>query len=449
MYVVVVGLGEVGRHVVRTLEWERHDVVAIDANPDAIRWVEENHDVMTLLGYGASQQILEQAKVSQADLVVAVTSTDEVNLIAALAARSLGAKRSIARVEGRQWGTMHESGGVEYGFLGVDVVFNPQLLLARELAKIAQSHGASEVIDLASDRIEIVALDLNDTSKRLGQALVRITFPKGVLVAAIVRDGELFVPGGNDVLLSGDRVYLVGLPQQLLAAEDLFTRTREAHTVCIIGGGVIGENLAAALARSGAEVTLIEKNREKALRIKTTHPTITVLHGDGTDTELLKEYEVGNMDFLAAVTGEDEVNLMGALLARRIGAKRTATIVQRADYIDIHHQLGIQTAISPRQLASNHVLRFVRQKELKSLATLEGGEAQVMEIRALEGARAIGVPLKQMKLPRGSLLCAILKGEQVVIPTGDSVIDAGDTVIALATTRSLDRLEALFKQRAF
>lgn len=449
MFVVVIGLGEVGRHVVRTLEWERHDVVAVDCSPDAIRYVEEHHDVMTLLGYGASQQVLMKARAGQADLVVAVTDSDEINLIAALAARNLGARRSIARVEGNQWGSTEDSSGVEYGFLGVDVVFNPQLLLARELAKIAQSHGASEVIDLASDNIEIVALDLTEESKRLGQALVRLNLPEGVLVAAIVRDGELFVPGGNDVLLQGDRVYLAGLPDRLLAAEDLFTRTREAHTVCIVGGGTIGENLARSLHRAGAAITLIEKDRDVAQTIKTRLPEVTVLHGDGTDVELLTEYEIGNMDFVAAVTGEDEVNLMGALLARRVGATRTATVVQRADYIDIHHQLGIQTALSPRQLASDHVLRFVRQKELKSLATLEGGAAQVMEIRALEGARAIGVPVKQMKVPRGAILCAILKGDRVTIPHGESVIDAGDTVIALATARAYDRLEALFKQRAF
>lgn len=449
MFVVVIGLGEVGRHVVRTLEWERHDVVAVDADIDAVRYVEEHHDVMTLLGYGASKQVLAEARASEADLVVAVTNSDEVNLIAALAARSLGARRAVARVEGRQWGSMEDTAGIEYGFLGVDVVFNPQLLLARELAKIAQSHGASEVIDLATDRIEIVAIDLDDTSKRLGQALLRINFPEGVLVAAVVRDGELFVPGGNDVLLEGDRVYLVGLPEQLLHAEDLFTRTREAHTVCIMGGGVIGESLASVLHRAGAEVTLIEKSRDTATRIKSSLPDVTVLHGDGTDVELLQEYEIGTFDFVACVTGEDEVNLMGALLAHRVGAPRTATVVQRADYIDIHHQLGIQTALSPRQLCSDHVMRFVRQKELKALATLEGGAAQVMEIRALEGARAIGVPIKHMKVPRGALICAILKGDQAIVPNGESMIDAGDTVIALATTRAYDRLEALFKQRAF
>lgn len=449
MFVVVIGLGQVGRHVVRTLERKRHDVVAVDAELAAIQYIEEHHDVQSVMGYGASQRVLMDAKADQADLVCAVTNNDEVNLIAALAARNLGAKRTIARVEGRQWGASDDSTGVEYGLLGVDVVFNPKLLIARELSKIAQSHGAAEVIELANDRVEIVAVDLDESSKRTHQPLARIPFPEGMLIAAVVRDHDLFVPGGNDVLLPGDRIYLVGLPDKLIAAEDLFTYTKEAQSICIVGGGVIGESLASTLLQTGASVTLIERDKDRARRIKEEQPRATVIDGDGTDLALLKEYDIGTFDLFAAVTGEDEVNLMAALLAKNHGAKRTATVVHRPDYVDIHQQLGINSVLSPRQLASDHVLRYVRHRDFKPVATLEGGQAQVIEIRALEGARAIGTPLQQMRVPRGAILCAILKGDQAIIPHGDTVIHAGDTVVALATERAFDRLEALFKQRAF
>lgn len=449
MFVVVIGLGQVGRHVVRTLEMERHDVVAVDLDPEAVQYVEEHHDVQSVTGYGGSQKILLAAKADQADLVCAVTNKDEVNLIAALAARNLGARRTIARVEGRQWGASDDSTGVEYGLLGVDVVFNPKLLIARELSKIAQSHGATEVVELANDRVEIVAIDLDDSSKRTHQPLSRIPFPDGMLIAAIVRDGDLFVPGGNDVLLSGDRIYMVGLPEQLLAAEDLFTYTREAQSVCVVGGGVIGESLASTLKAGGSRVTLVEHDKDRARRIAEEHPGVTVIHGDGTDISLMRDYDIGAFDFFAAVTGEDEINLMAALLAKNHGARRTATVVHRPDYVEIHHQLGINSVLSPRQLASDHVLRFVRHRELKSVATLENGRAQVIEIRALEGARAVGVPIQQLRVPRGALLCAILRGNDVEIPGGNSVIQAGDTVIVLSTDRAYDRVEALFKQRAF
>jgi len=450
MHVVVIGLGQVGRHVVKTLEWEKHNVVAVDMDEDAVRYVEEHHDVMTLQGYGASQKVLTTARAHEADLVVAVTDNDEVNLVAALAARSLGAKRCIARVEGREWGVESDSTGIKYGFLGVDVVFSPKLLLAREFAKIAQSHGATQVIDVADDRVEIVSVDLDANFRRTNTSLSRMRLPTGVLVAAIVRDGELRVPGGADVLEPGDRVYLCGLREHMLKAEELFTRRRKAaQRVCIVGGGVIGEHLAATLLNEGAEVTLIERNASRAHALSCQLSDATIIRGDGTDIELLNDNYVGNYDLFAAVSNEDEVNLMAALLAKRIGAERTATVVHRAEYVEIHEQLGVNSVLSPRRLAADHVLRFVRERALKSLATLENGKAQVVEIRALEGARVIGIPVARMQVPPGALLCAVLKGDSVVIPDGQTLIDAGDTVIALTTPRAYDKLEVLFKQRAF
>ena len=196
MYVVVIGCGEVGRHLLRTLEFDRTDIAAIDIDPAVIAEVEEHHDVMTLVGYGAREDLLLQAGVNRADLVVAVTNNDEVNLIAALAAKRIGAKRVIARVQQEDWAQLHR--GVAHGLLGVDVVINPQVLLASEIAKITKSHGASHVIDLANDRIELVEMELGEKGRMLHKPLSKLSFPPQTLIAAIVRDGELFVPGGPD-----------------------------------------------------------------------------------------------------------------------------------------------------------------------------------------------------------------------------------------------------------
>ncbi|HEY8429825.1 MAG TPA: NAD-binding protein, partial [Sandaracinaceae bacterium] len=206
MYVVVIGMGEVGRHLLKVLEHERHDLVAIDERPEAIAYVEDHHDVMTLVGYGAQHEVLVRAQVERADLVVAVTDQDEVNLIAALAAKQLGAKRVVARVQGDAWASHAE--GVRYGLLGVDVVINPRILVAQELTRIARSHGAVNVIDLAQDRIELVQLSLGEHAKHVHKPLMKLPIPRDTLVAALVRDGQLVVPGGADVLLPGDRIYV-------------------------------------------------------------------------------------------------------------------------------------------------------------------------------------------------------------------------------------------------
>lgn len=323
------------------------------------------------------------------------------------------------------------------------------MLLAQEIGKIAKSHGALEVIDLANNRIELVQVELGEGSRMLHKPIHKLKLPPQVLIAAVVRDGQLEVPGGNDVLLPGDRAYLLGLPSRMAEAEDLFTRRKEARKVCIVGGGTIGESLAKALIASDCQVSLIERNQERATALAMRLPSVTVLHGDGTDMRLLEEERIGESDLFVAVSHEDEVNLMAGLLAKRIGVGRTCTIVHRLDYMTIYRQLGIDVVLSPRIVASDHVLRYCRQADLKSLTVIEDGKAEVLEMIAAEGSRIVGTPLRRLSLPRGALLAALLRGDEMRIPTGDDTVEPGDTVIVLTTTRARATVARLFQQRAF
>jgi trk system potassium uptake protein TrkA len=449
MYIVVVGMGQVGRHVVRTLEREQHDVVVIDIDPAALRYVEEHHDVATVLGYGASQQVLSAARVDEADLLVAVTDHDEVNLIAALASKQLGAKRVIARVQGPEWvGSSERAEGVSYGLLGVDVVFNPRVLLAQEIAKIAQSHGALEVVDIANNRIEVVQMELGQNRRVVHHTLAKLPLPDQVLVGAVVREGELFVPGGADVLLPEDRIYLLGLPDRMVEAEDLFSHSKEARSISIVGGGVIGEALTRELLKTGAEVRLVERNAGRAVELGGSLPGATVMVGDGTDLELLEEEGLAQCDLFVAVTHEDEANLMACLLAKRAGAGRTCSLVHRPDYVEIYRQLGIDVVLSPRTVASDHILRYCRHTRLQTLIVLEDGAAEVLEIVAPAAARIVGTPMRRLSMPRGALIAAILKGDRVVVPHGDDVVEAGDHVVVLCTQDARSAVGRLFKARA-
>lgn len=442
MYIVVIGMGEVGRHLLRVLEHEGHDLVAVDQRAEAIAHVEDHHDVMTLIGYGAQHDLLMQAQVERADLVVAVTDQDEVNLIAALGAKQLGAKRVIARVQGDAWATHSE--GVRYGLLGVDVVINPRILVAQELTRIARSHGAVDVIELAQDRIELVQLSLGEDAKHVHKPLMKLAIPRDTLVAALVREGQLVVPGGADVLLPGDRIYMIGKREAIQEAEDMFTMRREARRVAIVGGGVVGSALAKSLAADGAEVLVFEREREIAEKLSVSVPKATIVHGDGTDRQLLEEEEVGTYDMLVAVTSADEVNLMAALLAQRVGVSRTAALVHRGDYMPIYTQLGVDIVLTPRAVASDHILRFVRGGTVQSLTMLEEGQAEVAELRVPRGARVIGVPLKRLGLPRGALLAGIVQEDRVIIPRGDDAVQAGDTAIVLWTESARPIVERMF-----
>lgn len=444
MHIVVVGLGEVGRHLLAVLEGEGHDVVAIDISPGAIEYAESHYDVMSMVGYGASHDVLKRAGAERAGLFVAVTNQDEVNLIAALTAKQLGAKRVMARTQGDNWARWSE--GVRYGVLGVDVVINPRVLVAQELARIARSHGAVDVIDLAHQRVELAQVILGEHARVGNKPISKLNLPRSAKVVAVVRKGELFVPGSADVLLPEDRVYLLGTPEDVLAAEGAFSTQREARRVAIVGGGVIGRALAKALVGSGAEVLLIERDRERAERLcAALGNKITVLQGDGTDKELLEEEEVGSYELFASVTADDEVNLMASLLAKRVGCARTAAVVQRADYLPIYRQLGIDIALSPRSLASDQILRFSRVQEVQSLKSLEEGQAQVIEVHVHSASRAVDVPIATLDMPRGSLVAVILRGNETLMPGGDDRIQVGDTVLLVVTQTARAGVERLFR----
>lgn len=443
MYVVVIGLGEVGRFLVKTLATDGHDIVAVDNNPKAIAYIEEHHDVATVSGYGASQDVLDAAGVATADLVVAVTNHDEVNLIAALAARQLGAKSVVARAQGNEWARWTE--GVRYGLLGVDVVINPRVLVGQELGRVARSHGAADVVDLAQDRVELVEMAM--TSRMANKQLSKLPLPKSTLVAAYLRDGQITIPGGADVLLPGDTVYLVGLPGSVLQAEDLFSTRREARRILIVGGGVIGQALARQVLPHGAHVTIVESDPVAARVLAENHADITVVQGDGTDSALLEEIEIETFDLFAAVTSHDEVNLMASLIAKRAGVTRTAAVVQRADYAPIYHELGIDVVLSPRSVAADEILQATRSDAVHSLHSIAGGAAEIIELTAASGCTAANTPLRRLQMPRGSLLTAITRGEQVIIPGGDDEVRAGDGVLIMTTTEARPSIERLFGRR--
>lgn len=450
MHVVVVGLGLVGQNLIRTLEAGQHDVVAIDVDADATDWVEEHCDVGVVRGYGASLKVLKRAGAERADLVVAVTDVDEVNLVAALASKQLGAKRAIARVQGEDWADLGNAEGVALGLLGVDVVFNPRVLVARELAKIARSHGALEVIDLADHRIEVAKLELSPSSLLAGRQLARLDLPRDVRIAAIVREGQLFVPIGSDELAGGDQLYLVGLPEAVHRVQERFTERPAAKRVCIVGGGVAGSAFARGLAGTGIEVMIIEQDEDVAEDLATQLPGVTVVRGDGTDMAMLEEQRVFEYDLFAALTQQDEVNLLAGLVARRVGVNRIATLVHRPEYNDIYHQLGVDIVLSPRTVAAEHILRYCRFDSLRSLQVIEGGSAEIMEIAVPQDARVIGTELARIGLPKGAMICAILRASgQVVIPGGSDVVEAGDGVVLLTASDAYRAAVRLFRPAAF
>ncbi len=450
MNVVIIGLGEVGQFVAQVLQDEHHDVTAVDINLETVEMVSERMDIATLLGYGANPRVLQMAQVEDADLVVAATDNDEVNLIAALAAKHMGATRTIARLHSGEYEDgLEDEEGIHYGMLGIDLVVNPHVLVAEEMWRISRSHGALDVHLFANNRVELAELKLPADSAVLDTPLRDLQLPDQIRVGAIIRDGTLFVPRGNDVLSAGDRVHLFGRTKLMNEAEDLFCHGREASRVAIFGGNVIGEYLSRHLAESGTDVLLMVDERDNAERLARRLPRVTVIHGDGTDMAKLEEEEVSRYDLYFAVTDDDENNLMSALLAKRLGTPRVGCVVHRHAYIEIYRQLGIDVAISPRQVAADQILRYARPVQVETLVHLGDDEAEVLEVVAAMDSPITGKPLSRVNIPKGVFIGGIITTQDARIPNGDDKVEPGDIVVVLALTEKRSAVERLFRRSVF
>lgn len=442
MRVLIIGLGEVGRQLVEEFEQAGHEVVAIDTSAEVIELVSD-YDIETKQASGTSEALLEEVDAGRCDLVVAVTNHDEVNLVAGHIAKSKGARRVVARAQGVDYSGTGE--GIRTDFLWVDFTINPSVLVAQELVNFARSHGAVEVLDLVRGQIDLVQVMATDACRYLDKSISNIPLKeKETLIAGIVREGELFVPGGTDTLSENDRLYLVGKRAGLRKAEDLFSTKRESKRICIAGGGLTAEVMARELGKdSSSAVTIIEANKARATELKAALPdSVEVIFGDATDQRTLEDREVELFDLFVAVTANDEVNMMAALLAKRLGVERTAALVNRKQYVDVLRELGIDMPVSARSTASRVIVRETMLRQSLQVSTLEGGQAEVLEYFVTEKSAVAGRRLGEIGMPRGSLVTAIVRGaeragvrdrsqNQVIIPGGGDHLEEGDRVIVL------------------
>jgi trk system potassium uptake protein TrkA len=452
MNVVVIGMGEVGGYVAEKLAKERHEVLAVDLDKARLTQVSERLDVATLRGYGANPRTLTLAGVDKADLVVCATDCDEVNLIAALASKRLGAGRTVARLQSGEYedvepGETEE--GLQYGLFGIDMVVNSHILVADEMFDIARSHGALDVHMFANNRIELAEVELPMDSAVLGVPLQRLVLPKQTRVGAVIRDGKLFVPGGTDILQSGDRVFLFGRTGRMNEIEDLFVHGDSAKRVVIYGGNVIGEHLSLNLAKVGVDVSVIEPDREVADEVARRLPGVEVLHGDCTDIEKLREENVGRADLYFAVTEDDENNMMSSLLAKRLGTPRVCSIVHRPAYIEIYRELGLDMAISPLRVAADHILRYARPAQIESVVHLGNGNAEVLEVVAALNSPITERPIHEVSFPAGVSIGAVIGSSGVQIADGQTRVEPGDTVVVLSTSKQRKTVTKLFKRGLF
>jgi trk system potassium uptake protein TrkA len=439
---VIIGAGEVGFNTARMLSQEGHDVVLVEQNEALVEQAAEQLDALVIHGNGASPKLLAEAGIKRSELLVAASSSDEVNIIACLAAKSQGVSRTVARIHNPDYYDTRDPFARD--MLGIDFVIHTEQMAAEEIKEALLVPGAINVETFAGDSIEIAEVILDEGSPAVGRALKDVTLPQDSLVVGVVRRGDALVPRGGTILERRDHVLLISGRRRISeVVEAVATNTAPVKEVTIYGGGRIGLRLALALEGVGISVRVIEKDEARARYVATQLRKGFVLHDEGISRDFLLQERVDRTDAFVAVTGDDRANLLAAMYARQLGARMTIAGISHGEFAPLADALGVDLTISPRTLAAEAILRFVRRGEVIDVALLENG-AEMIELRVPETCRVAGRPLSQVGFPEGAIVGALLRDGDVVIPTGKEVLKPGDDAVVFTVEAAVDEVERLF-----
>ena len=447
MKIILVGCGKIGVALISTLVAEGHDLVVMDSRADVLAELTNQYDVMCMVGNGSDCEALQEAGVAKAELFIAVTGSDELNMLMCFLAKRLGAGHTIARIRNPQYND--KSLGFLRQQLDLSMSVNPELLAAQEMLHILKLPAASKVESFSRRSFEMVELRLKEDSPLLGQRLMdlRNRFQAKFLICVVQRENEVIIPRGDFVLHAGDRIGLTADRAELwklLKATGL--AKRQARNVTLMGGSRIAFYLAKMLLASGTNVTLIDTDRAICHKFSDMLPGIRVYCGDGTQQELLQEAGLLDQNAFVTLTGMDEENILVAYYARSQKVSQVITKVNRDEMARMAEQMGLESVISPKDIVVNVVLRYARALEssmgssIENLYQLMEGRAEALEFIVRSETDYTGIPLKDLRLKKNILIGGILRDRKAIIPAGNDVILPGDRVVVIASQHRLNTL---------
>ena len=435
MQIFITGAGDVGYHLARELSQD-YDVTVIDQKSRACERLEEI-DVRVLQGNAANAQLLVEAGIEDADIVVAVTGNDEVNMITCISASHLGVERTIARVSNSDY---IDQPMKDRKNIGIGLMICPELVMAERIVKELYFPSMVERRRLAGGKAELIELAVGEEVPLAGP-ISKIDLPENCRIAAIKRCEEILIARKEESIRAGDRLILTCEAKSVPKLRKIIHEDTASHKVMIVGGGVVGFYLAKWLEKMDFDLKLVEIDNDRCQELAEELPDTLILNGDGTDISLIKAENVGSMDAVFSVTGFDEKNLLCSLLAKQLGADKIVARVDRSDYIDLFEMVGVDHAISPGRVTVDAVLKLIRGGDEAISSGKE--EAEILELRAEKEAKILGKNAAE-KMPKGAILGTIMRGSQPIIPTLDTEVKEGDRIFVLALPKASPKVKALF-----
>jgi trk system potassium uptake protein TrkA len=451
MRILIVGAGAIGSNLAEELAEEHNDVVVVENNHETARALAAKIDAMVVEGNGASPAVLEKAGIREAEMVIAVSNSDELNMIVCLLAANYGVKTRVARIRNPDYAV--PGSVLSQKQLNIDKVINPEAIAVDAMEALVFTAGATEIAHFADKRVLLMVFLVPEDAPIAGRTLrqIREVVPDEFLIAAIQRGEDVIIPHGDEQVLGNDRIHVI-IPRDLvdLFLGQLFRRVKKVRKVVICGATRLGISLARRLHLRISDVTLIDPSQERCLQASGELEGVTVLHGSPLDPDLIEEVRLKHAQVFCSVQEDDAANVMSALLAKEHEAGKTIVYLSEPDFVPIAERIGLDAVINPRLLAVDAILKYVRGGPVLSVAHFDDLKAEVQEIVPVAGSAVVNRPLRDVAplLPRDALIGAVVHGEEVIIPRGETIIEPGERVIVFATETSLPEVRRLFTEPA-
>jgi trk system potassium uptake protein len=443
--IIIAGAGEVGKYLAKMLTKENHDIIVIDTSAERLAELSAQYDLLTIVGSSSSFVSLENAKVKTADLFIAVTRSKEVNLLSAILAKRLGAKKTIARVDNLEY--IHPLRKLHFINMGIDRMIYPEKIAAKEIVSLIRQTGTTQIFEFSGGKLKLFVVNLEDTAPIVNKTLREATSMSKSTeyrAVAITRGNETIIPSGDDVMLPGDQVYVITSPEGINNLLKYSGKEIEKiERIMILGGSRIGQKVAKELS-SDCKIKIIELSEQKSLEIADNLDKCLVIHGDGRNMDLLIEEDISQMDAFIAVTGDSETNILACSLAKKFGVKRTIAEIENFDYFDIAQKMGIESIVNKKLSAAAHIYTFTMDAKVSSIKCLTGTDAELLEFVVNKNAKITLGKLKDINFPEDAIIGGVIRDGKSYIAKGDTHIKAGDKVVVFALPSSLQKVEIFF-----
>ena len=444
MKIVIAGVGEMGSHLAKMLSGNGHDITVIDTEPKALAEVASLADVITVEGDSTIFAVLRKASVRKCDLFIAVHPVENNNILSAIMAKQLGAKKAIARIDNNEY--LEPNNKEMFINMGIDYMFYPEKIAAEEVITLLGHTSTTEFVDFSSGRLSLVVFRLEPTSPLIGRELSSFSVDENATyrTVAISRDGKTLIPHGNDSYMLGDMVYIiarhdsVGEIMSLSGQGDV-----EIKNMMILGGSRIGVQIAQAM-QEDVNIKLIDYNADKAYRLAEQLEKTLIINEDGRNTEAMMEEGLSNMDAFVAVTGRSETNILTAMLAKRMGVKKVIAEVENLNYINLADSVGVDTIINKKMVSASNIFRFTMSTDVLAIKCLTGSDAEVLEFIVKPNSPATKAPIKDLGLPSDVTIGGIVRGDKVFIASGKTEIMAYDRVVLFAMPSAIAKVGDYF-----